>query len=66
MEGLERRFRECLPEKNWSLIRFDILQSMMNVYDAVNDEIIRVKALELIETEKDLKYRKKYATLWKK
>lgn len=66
MEGLEHRFHECLSEKNWSLIRFDILQSMRSVYDAVMDEKIRIKALELIETEEDLKYRKKYATLWKK
>jgi hypothetical protein len=39
---------------------------MRNVYDAGQDEKIRAKALALIETEDDLKYRKKYATLWKK
>ena len=66
MEGLERRFKECITEKNCTLIRYDILQSIRNVYDAVKDEKIREKALELIETEEDLKYRKKYAGLWKK
>ena len=66
MEGLERRFRECITEKNCTLIRYDILQSMRNVYDAVNNEKIKQKALEFIETEEDLKYRKKYASLWKK
>ena len=66
MEGLERRFRECITEKNCSLIRYDILQSMRNVYDVVKDEEVKEKALELIETEEDLKYRKKYASLWKK
>jgi hypothetical protein len=66
MDGLERRFEECITEKNCTLIRYDILQSMRNVYDAVKDEKIKEKALELIEIEKDLKYRKKYATLWKK
>ena len=66
MEGLERRFRECITEKNCTLIRYDILQSMRNVYDAVKDEKIKEKALELIETEDDLKYRKKYASLWKR
>ncbi|HJS19241.1 MAG TPA: hypothetical protein VJ785_10860 [Anaerolineales bacterium] len=66
MEGLEQRFRECITEKNCTLIRYDILQSMRNVYDASRDEKIKVKALELIETEQDLKYRKKYATLWRK
>ena len=63
--GLERRFRECITEKNCTLIRYDILQSLRNVYDAVKDEKIRTKALELIETEDDLKYRKKYMTLWR-
>jgi len=48
------------------LIRYDILQSMRNVYDVVKDQKIKKKALELIETEEDLKYRKKYASLWKK
>ena len=66
MEGLERRFNECIAEKNWSLIRYDILQSMRNVYDVVKDAKIKEKALELIEIEDDLKYRKKYASLWKK
>lgn len=65
-DGLERRFKECITEKNCTLIRYDILQSMRNVYDEVKDEKIREKALELIETEEDLKYRKKYASLWKK
>ena len=66
MDGLERRFKECITEKNCTLIRYDILQSMRNVYDTVKDQKIKEKAMELIETEEDLKYRKKYASLWKK
>ncbi len=66
MAGLERRFQECIAEKNCTLIRYDILQSMRNVYDVVKNEKIKATALELIETEEDLKYRKKFATLWKK
>jgi len=66
LEGLERRFRECITEKNCTLIRYDILQSMRNVYDTVEDEKIRAKAQELIGIEEDLKYRKKYASLWRK
>lgn len=66
MDGLEHRFKECISEKNCTLIRYDILQSFRNVYDEMKDENIRAKALELIETEEDLKYRKKYSTLWKK
>lgn len=65
MNGLERRFRECRDEKNWSLIRYDILQSMRNVYDVTKEEGIKKKALELIGTEEDPKYRRKYASLWK-
>ena len=63
--GLTRRFEECVTEKNATLIRYDILQSLRNVYDVTKDAKIRETALALIETEADLKYRKKYATLWK-
>jgi hypothetical protein len=65
VDGLEQRFHECSTEKNCTLIRYDIIQDLRSMYDAVNDERIREKALALIETEEDLKYRKKYATLWR-
>jgi HEAT repeat protein len=65
MDGLERRFKECITDKNCTLIRYDILQSMRNVYDTGKDEKIKEKAFELIEAEEDPKYRKKYAGLWK-
>jgi hypothetical protein len=67
VEGLERRFKECITEKNCTLIRYDIIQGLRRLYDAaaVKDEKIREKALELIETEEALKYRKKYASLWR-
>lgn len=63
--GLAGRFDDCAPEKNCTLIRFDIIQGLRKLYDQVKDEAIRAKALELIETEPDLKYRKKYAGVWK-
>ena len=66
MDGLERRFKECISEKNCTLIRYDILQSFRNVYNVVKDENIREKALELIDTEEAIKYRKKYLSLWRK
>ncbi|MBA3873279.1 MAG: hypothetical protein H0X30_29450 [Anaerolineae bacterium] len=66
VDGLEGRFNECITEKNCTLIRYDILQSLRNVYDVLPDESIRAKALALIETETAAKYRKKYATLWRK
>lgn len=66
LNGLEHRFNECSAEKNCTLIRFDILQSLRNVYDVTRDETIRGKAMALIETEPDGKYRKKYTGLWRK
>jgi hypothetical protein len=66
VEGLERRFQECKTEKNCTLIRYDIIQGFRNLYNEVKDEGIREKALALIETEEDLKYRKKYASVWRR
>lgn len=66
MDGLEKRFKECVKEKNCALIRYDILVSMRNVYNEVKDESIKEKALALIEIEKDEKDQKKYKTVWKK
>jgi hypothetical protein len=65
VDGLAGRFAECATEKNCTLIRYDISQSLRNLYAAVKDETVREKALALIETEQDLKYRKKYASLWR-
>jgi hypothetical protein len=64
-DGMVHRFAECRTEKNWSLIRYDILQSMRNVHDATGAEGIRKTAQELIDSESDAKYRKKYAKLWR-
>lgn len=66
VEGLVERFKECASEKNCTLIRYDILESLRRIYDAVADEKLRATALMLIELEQDSKYRKKYSTLWRK
>jgi hypothetical protein len=66
VDGLTRRYNECISEKNCTLIRYDIIQDFRNLYDEVKDETLRDKALALIETEEDVKYRKKYATVWRK
>lgn len=65
LAGFADRFQECETEKNYTLIRYDILQGFQRLYEKVKDESIRQLALELIESEDDPKYRKKYATLWK-
>jgi hypothetical protein len=66
VKGLEKRFHECATDKNCTLIRYDIVQDLRNLYDATTSSEIKEKALELIELEQDEKYRKKYATVWKK
>ena len=65
VNGFASRFNECVNEKNCTLIRYDIIVSLRQVYDAVRDETVKAKALELIETETNLKYKKKYAGVWK-
>lgn len=66
LRGLADRYENCVDEKNSTLIRFDIIVGLRNLFDAEPDENIRELALDLIEQEEDLKYRKKYAAVWKK
>jgi hypothetical protein len=66
IDGLSTRFTECISEKNCTLIRYDILACLRRVYDETKDEALRTHAAQLIELEDDPKYRKKYATLWRK
>lgn len=66
VQGLEKRFKECIKEKNGALIRYDILVTLRNLYNATTSSEIKEKALELIELEKDMKHKKKYSTVWKK
>jgi hypothetical protein len=65
VQGLEKRFIECVTEKNCSLIRYDILVALRNLYDATTSSEIKEKALELIELEQSTKYKKKYTSAWK-
>jgi hypothetical protein len=66
VDGLVHRFDECAAEKNCTLIRYDILETLRRIYDLTADETLRTTATVLIDTEPDTKYRKKYATLWRK
>lgn len=45
---------------------YDIIVDLRQFYGAATSSEIKEKALELIELEQDLKYKKKYATVWKK
>lgn len=64
--GLTARFEECGAEKNCTLIRYDILEVLRRIYDGCAAESLRGLAERLIAQEPDLKYRKKYGTLWRK
>lgn len=59
------RFINCVDEKNYTLIRYDIIQGFRHLYDEVEREEIKQIALDLIAREEDSKYQKKYATLWR-
>src|SRR5262245_28440140 len=66
LEGYTTRFNDCDNEKQCTLIRYDISVALKKLYDEAQDESVRETALALIETETDLKYRKKYSGVWKK
>lgn len=65
MQHLIDRFKNCEDEKNYTLIRFDIIESLKKLYDALEEEEIKQTAMELIELEDQNKYRKKYLSVWK-
>jgi len=65
VDALANWFKNCITEKNCTLIRYDIIQDLRNLYNDLKDEKIKEKALALIETEEDAKYKKKYASVWK-
>ena len=58
--GLEKRFQECVSEKNGRLIRSDIIQALRDLFEATRDIEIFTKAKTLIVSETDIKYRSKY------
>ena len=66
LAGLRLRYTESFTEKNGTLIRFDIIVGLANLYVALADPTIRADALSWIDEEPDLKYRKKSLGAWKK
>lgn len=62
---LTERFRTCEDEKNFTLIRSDILQGLRQLYDETLDQQIKQTALNLIENVDEPKYKKKYTAIWK-
>jgi len=65
IEHFTDRFKSGTDEKHYTLIRYDMIVGLKKLYDEVKDEHIKEVAMELIETEEDSKYRKKYMKVWK-
>lgn len=65
VNSMVERFQNNANEKHYTLIQYDMIQGLKNLYDEINDEQIRQIAMELIETEEDSKYQKKYKSVWK-
>ncbi len=66
LAGYTQRFRECEAEKNYTLIRYDILVGLRQLFASTHEATIKELAFHLIELEPNEKYRKKYAGVWKK
>jgi hypothetical protein len=64
-QALAARFAAAGGEKNGTLIRADIIESLRRVHDATGDQAIHDTAEQLIGTEPDDKYRRKYTKIWK-
>ena len=65
MGRLTKYYKDCIKEKNCTLIRFDIITVLSKIYDQLKDDKVKHTALALIETEENIKYKKKYAGVWK-
>jgi hypothetical protein len=57
---LRDRFRNAEAERNTTLVRYDIIVGLRNLYDATGDQTVITEAGALVELEPDPKYRKKY------
>lgn len=65
MRYMSDRFIDCTEEKNYTLIRSDIIQNMRHLYDRLEDEQIKNTAFDLIEQVEEPAYKKKYSAIWK-
>jgi hypothetical protein len=63
IDHFERRFRECIAEKHYNLLRTDIIQSIRNLYDYQSDAGLLKIGSSLIELEEEAKHRKKYEAI---
>lgn len=63
LQHLKNRYRECMPEKHYNLLRQDVLQSILKISQAEKDEALLDKVRSLIAEEPDAKYRNQYLAL---
>jgi len=62
---LADRYKNCTDEKNYTLIRFDIIQGLKHLFDEMDDEEVKSLTKQLIDLETDQQYKKKYTSVWK-
>jgi len=60
IKHLKMRFTECSAEKHSNLLRLDIIQSIYKLYRVSGDKKLIEIMTNLIEEEKEEKYRKQY------
>jgi hypothetical protein len=60
---LESRYKECLTEKHYNLLRQDIIQTIRFLYNSNNDKTLLTLCKKLIAQEIEDKYRKKYLAI---
>jgi hypothetical protein len=65
IDGLRLRYTQSATEKNSTLIRYDIIVGLANLYAVSPQPVVMQSATAWIEEEQNPKYRKKYAGAWK-
>ncbi|TQS46069.1 hypothetical protein [Cryptosporangium phraense] len=63
LERIDGRFRESAGEKNGTLIRSDLVESLRRLFDATADPDVEATARALVECEPDPKYQRKLRKL---
>jgi len=66
VKHLEKRFRECVKEKHYNLIRQDIIQTLGRLHTETGLNTALESAHRLLELEQDGKNRKKYESILQK
>lgn len=66
LTALSDRFATCIDEKNYMLVRYDIIVALKRLYDEIKDEKIRFLALKLIGLEENPRNHRKDLSVWKK